>query len=173
VLELLPPQLRSDEGIHPVGRLDIDSSGALLLTNDGELTFRLTHPRHRINKTYAVWVQGCPTATALTAWRNGIDLDGRYTLPARVEVVKQQTDRTLLKIVLTEGRNRQIRRVADRLAHPVLHLHRTSIGNISIDGDAPPQIGSYRHLQLAELHSLQFTEDRTDADLLIPGETAS
>jgi pseudouridine synthase len=173
VLALLPPQLREDEGIHPVGRLDIDSSGALLLTNDGELTFRLTHPRHSISKTYAVWVKGRPSATTLADWRNGIDLDGRYTLPAQVDVVKQQTDRTLLTIVLTEGRNRQIRRSADRLRHPVLHLHRTSIGNISIDGDVPQQIGSYRHLQLAELHSLQFTGDRTDADLLITGESAS
>jgi pseudouridine synthase len=173
VLELLPPQLRADGGIHPVGRLDIDSSGALLLTNDGELTFRLTHPSHSITKTYAVWVQGRPAAAVLAAWRNGIDLDGRYTLPAQVDVVKQQTDRTLLKIVLTEGRNRQIRRVADRLAHPVLHLHRTSIGNISIDGDAPPQVGSYRHLQLSELHSLQSTGERADVAVLNPGEAAS
>ncbi len=172
VLALLPPQLREDEGIHPVGRLDIDSSGALLLTNDGELTFRLTHPRHRISKTYAVWVQGHPSAATLAAWRNGIDLDGRYTLPAQVDVVKQQIDRTLLTIVLTEGRNRQIRRSAERLRHPVLHLHRTSIGNISIDGDVPQQIGTYRHLQLAELHSLQSAGDRADADLLIPGESA-
>jgi pseudouridine synthase len=172
VLALLPPQLREDEGIHPVGRLDIDSSGALLLTNDGDLTFRLTHPRHSISKTYAVWVQGRPSAATLAAWRNGIDLDGRYTLPAQVDVVKQQTDRTLLKIVLTEGRNRQIRRSAERLTHPVLHLHRTCIGNISIDGDVPQQIGTYRHLQPAELHGLQSLGDRADADLLIPGESA-
>ncbi|WP_310488411.1 pseudouridine synthase [Chamaesiphon sp. VAR_69_metabat_338] len=173
VLELLPPQLRVDEGIHPVGRLDIDSSGALLLTNDGELTFRLTHPRHHIAKTYAVWVQGRPSASVLVAWRNGIDLDGRSTLPARVEVVKQQTDRTLLKIVLTEGRNRQIRRVADRLSHPVLHLHRTSIGNISIDGDVPVPVGSYRQLQLSELLILQSTGDRADVELLNPGKSAN
>jgi pseudouridine synthase len=173
VLELLPPQLREDEGIHPVGRLDIDSSGALLLTNDGELTFRLTHPRHSISKTYAVWVRGRPSATVLAAWRDGIDLDGQYTLPARVDVVKRQIDRTLLKIVLTEGRNRQIRRVAEQLSHPVLHLHRTSIGNISIDDDGAPQVGCYRHLQLSELHSLQSTGDRAHPSLPIAGETAS
>jgi pseudouridine synthase len=173
VLELLPPQLRSDEGIHPVGRLDIDSSGALLLTNDGELTFRLTHPRHHIAKTYAVWVRGRPSASVLTAWRNGIDLDGQSTLPAQVEVLKHQADRTLLKIVLTEGRNRQIRRVAEQLAHPVLHLHRSSIGNVSIEGDAPPSIGAYRHLQLSELLSLQATGDRADVELLNPGKSAN
>jgi 23S rRNA pseudouridine2605 synthase len=162
VLELLPPQLRESEGIHPVGRLDIDSSGALLLTNDGDLTFRLTHPRHSIGKTYAVWVQGRPTTATLAAWRNGIDLDGRYTLPARVTVIKQQPDRTLLEIVLVEGRNRQIRRVAAQLAHPVIHLHRTRIGNICIDGARPLAIGSYRHLQITEIHTLQFTGDRVE-----------
>jgi 23S rRNA pseudouridine2605 synthase len=170
VLELLPPQLRECEGIHPVGRLDIDSSGALLLTNDGELTFRLTHPRHSISKTYAVWVQGQPSTAVLTAWRNGIDLDEQYTLPAQVTVIDQKADRTLLKIVLTEGRNRQIRRVAIQLAHPVLHLHRTRIGNISIDGDHSidrlrqnsVSIGCYRHLQLAELQSLQSAGDRLE-----------
>jgi pseudouridine synthase len=168
VIELLPPQLRECEGIHPVGRLDIDSSGALLLTNDGDLTFRLTHPRHSISKTYAVWVQGRPTAAVLAAWRNGIDLEGQLTLPARVEVLKQQTDRTLLEIILTEGRNRQIRRVATQLEHPVLSLHRTRIGDISIDGSSPRgrlrqqslASGSYRQLQTAELHSLKCSGDR-------------
>jgi pseudouridine synthase len=156
VLELLPPQLGNCEGIHPVGRLDIDSSGALLLTNDGELTFRLTHPRHSISKTYAVWVQGRPTAAALADWRNGIDLEGQLTLPARVEVI------------LTEGRNRQIRRVATQLGYPVLDLHRTRIGDISIDGSSARErlrlhslaSGSYRHLQTAELDSLQGAGDR-------------
>jgi 23S rRNA pseudouridine2605 synthase len=155
VLELLPPRLRECEGIHPVGRLDIDSSGALLLTNDGNLTFQLTHPRHSINKTYMVWVQGQPPNAVLAAWRNGIDLDGQYTLPAQVTLVKYQEHRTLLKIVLTEGRNRQIRRVATQLGYPVLHLHRIGIGSIRIDSDPALPIGSYRHLRLAELHHLQ------------------
>jgi pseudouridine synthase len=172
VLELLPPQLRECEGIHPIGRLDIDSSGALLLTNDGDLTFGLTHPRHNVSKTYVVWVKGQPTAAALNAWRSGIDLDGQPTLPARVTVLKQQIDRTLLKIVLTEGRNRQIRRVATQLECPVLFLHRIRIGDISIDGDRSLAIGSYRHLQLSELHSLQFAGDR-QPEALSTGETSS
>jgi pseudouridine synthase len=163
VLELLPPQLRDCEGIHPVGRLDIDSSGALLLTNDGELTFRLTHPRHTITKTYAVWVQGQPSTAGLDAWRSGIDLDGQCTLPAKVTLIERLTDRTLLEIVLIEGRNRQIRRVATQLGYPVLHLHRTRIGDISIDGNSPQErlsqyslaFGCYRHLRLVELQSLQ------------------
>lgn len=161
VLDLLPPELRECEGIHPVGRLDIDSSGALLLTNDGELTFQLTHPSHSISKTYEVWVSGHPPHAILVAWRGGINLDGQYTLPAQVNLVKQKDDRTLLRIVMTEGRNRQIRRVATQLGYPVLQLHRTKIGNISVDGDRSFQIGCYRHLRLAEVQALQ-AGDRSD-----------
>jgi 23S rRNA pseudouridine2605 synthase len=170
VLELLPPQLRECEGIHPVGRLDIDSSGALLLTNDGDLTFRLTHPRHSVSKTYQVWVQGQPTATVLNAWRRGIDLEGQFTLPAKVTVLKQQTDRTLLEIVLTEGRNRQIRRVATQLGCSVLYLHRTSIGDINIDRDRSLPLGSYRHLQSLELHRLESAGNRSIVAVPVPGQ---
>ena len=155
VLDLLPPDLRVYEGIHPVGRLDIDSSGALLLTNDGELTFSLTHPSHNISKTYEVWLQGQPSNNAIEAWQQGIDLDGQYTLPAQVKVVKHTDDRTLLRITLTEGRNRQIRRVATQLGYAVLRLHRTGIGNISVDGEKSLALGAYRHLQAVEVRSLQ------------------
>ncbi len=155
VLELLPPDLRTCEGIHPVGRLDIDSSGALLLTNDGELTFSLTHPSHNISKTYEAWVQGQPASDTIDAWRQGIDLDGQYTLPAQVRVVKHKDDNTLLRITLTEGRNRQIRRVATQLGHPVIQLHRIGIGNISVDGERALALGAYRHLQAAEVRNLQ------------------
>jgi 23S rRNA pseudouridine2605 synthase len=163
VLDLLPAQIRECEGIHPVGRLDIDSSGALLLTNDGNLTFGLTHPSHSISKTYLVWVRGNTSREVLNAWRDGIDLDGQHTLPALVTVIKQSNNRTLLKIVLREGRNRQIRRVASQLGHPVLDLHRTRIGDISIEGDSfgdrldrtALEVGCHRHLRLVELQSLQ------------------
>jgi pseudouridine synthase len=154
VLELLPPQLRECEGIHPVGRLDIESSGALLLTNDGELTFQLTHPRHSISKTYLVWVRGQTSNSVLDAWRNGIDLDGKYTLPAQVTALKHQDNHTLLEVVLTEGRNRQIRRMATQLGHPVTDLHRIRIGEISIEGNSSLAIGSHRELRPIELQSL-------------------
>jgi pseudouridine synthase len=155
VLELLPPELRECEGIHPVGRLDIESSGALLLTNDGELTFQLTHPRHSISKTYLVWVRGQTSNSVLDAWRNGIDLDGKYTLPAQVTALKHQDNHTLLEVVLTEGRNRQIRRVATQLGYPVTDLHRIRIGDISIEGNSSLAIGSHRQLRPIELQSLQ------------------
>jgi 23S rRNA pseudouridine2605 synthase len=156
VLDLLSPQLRDGKGIHPVGRLDTDSTGALLLTNDGDLTLRLTHPRYHLPKTYDVWVEGHPTETTLEAWRTGIDLAGQKTLPAQVTLRQQRPQQALLEIVLTEGRNRQIRRVAEQLGHPVLHLHRRAISSISLDfpnGELLPQ-GKYRFLETFEIQSL-------------------
>jgi 23S rRNA pseudouridine2605 synthase len=156
VLDLLPHQMRSSLGLHPVGRLDAESTGALLLTNDGELTFLLTHPRHQISKTYEVWVKGHPPATIVQQWRNGVMLSERKTLPAQVKVVKQTKSQTMLEIVLKEGRNRQIRRVAEQLGYPVVSLHRTAIGHICLHKRGkllPP--GKYRPLERGEITFLQ------------------
>jgi 23S rRNA pseudouridine2605 synthase len=155
VLDLLPPQLRAGQGLHPVGRLDADSTGALLLSNDGALTFLLTHPRHSIPKTYQVWVQGEPPESILQAWRRGVILSGRKTLPATVRVVKQHGSQTLLEVVLTEGRNRQIRRIAEQLGYPVQHLHRTAIGPISLQRPGKLLLpGNYRQLEEFEIRFL-------------------
>ncbi len=153
VLDLLPPQLRSGQGIHPVGRLDADSTGALLLTNDGKLTFCLTHPRHSIAKTYQVWVLGDPPEPILQAWRQGIILSGRKTLPAKVRVLDRARDQTLLEVILSEGRNRQIRRTAEQLGYPVVRLHRTAIGPIQLHPPAGPILppGCYRPLEDSEI----------------------
>ncbi|MBF2097653.1 MAG: rRNA pseudouridine synthase [Gloeomargaritaceae cyanobacterium C42_A2020_066] len=150
VLSLLPTALTHRRGLHPVGRLDADSSGALLLTNDGDLTLALTHPRHPVLKTYQVWVQGRPSVAALAQWRRGILLDGRPTLPAQVHVLNSQADRTWLEIGLREGRNRQIRRVAAHLGYPVLALHRQAIGEIVLDSQSQPA-GHYRPLTETEV----------------------
>jgi pseudouridine synthase len=157
VLDLLPRALRESQGVHPVGRLDAESTGALILTNDGALTFKLTHPRYHIPKTYQVWVQGNPPESILESWRQGVDLDGKKTLPAGVRILKLQPEQTLLEIVLTEGRNRQIRRVADLLGYPVIHLHRTAIGQIllQIPGEAVLSSGHYRYLRSFEVRFLQ------------------
>ena len=141
VLGLLPKQLQVGAGIHPVGRLDTDSTGALLLTNDGDLTHRLTHPRYHIPKVYQVEVEGQPTAATLQRWRQGVTIDGRKTLPAQVRLHRSghsakghpdklsvsPTPTTVLEVILHEGRYRQIRRVADHLGHPVVKLHRQAI----------------------------------------------
>lgn len=152
VIDLLSPAWRDGQGIHPVGRLDVDSTGALLLTNDGELTFGLTHPRHNIPKTYQVWVQGHPPESLLQQWRQGVVLDGRRTRPAQVRVIERNATKTGLEIILQEGRNRQIRRVALAMGYPVLKLHRTAIGSIQLHN---LEVGGYRPLQNFELHFLQ------------------
>lgn len=152
VMDLLPASLK-DNSLHPVGRLDADSTGALLLTNDGDVTFCLTHPRHSIAKTYQVWVEGHPTEAALEQWRRGVLLDNRQTRSAQVEVLRQTGSQTFLKITLREGRNRQIRRVAEQLGHPVVSLHRVAIGAIAL-GSLPA--GQVRPLSAKEIEFLRF-----------------
>lgn len=157
VMDLMPLELRQGQGIHPVGRLDTDSTGALLLTNDGELTFGLTHPRHSIAKTYQIWVQGYPPEAVLQKWRQGVVLDGRKTRPAQVRVITRNPTQTCLEVILREGRNRQIRRTAEQLGYPVIDLHRTAIGAIGLQPPAsqPLPPGHYRYLKNFELRWLQ------------------
>lgn len=171
VLDLLPADLADGQGIHPVGRLDADSTGALLLTNDGAVTFYLTHPRHHIPKTYEVWVEGYPEETVLQQWRHGVLLSGRQTLPTKVTVLKHSPHRkTLLQVVLTEGRKRQIRRVAEQLGHPVLHLHRTAIGSIQLQSPGTGMLASGQHRPLKDTE-IRFLN--TQIDLTSEGETVT
>ncbi len=156
VLDLLPVELKQGQGIHPVGRLDAESTGALLLTNDGALTLSLTHPRYHLPKTYRVWVRGHPPESVLELWRQGVILSGKKTLPAQVKVLKLRSQQTLLQVVLTEGRNRQIRRLAKQLGFEVLKLHRTAIGSIQLQLPNEPGLpsGHYRFLKDFEIHFL-------------------
>jgi pseudouridine synthase len=147
VLALLPADLRQGQGLHPVGRLDVASRGALLLTNDGALTVRLTHPRYGHRKTYRVWLRGQPDARVLARWRNGVPLDGRPSQPVTLKVLQRRHDRTEVELVMAEGRNRQIRRTADLLGHPVLDLQRLAIDDLHL-GDLPE--GRWRRLQPQE-----------------------
>ena len=157
VLDLLPKELREGSGIHPVGRLDADSTGALILTNDGELTFGLTHPRHSISKTYRVLVKGHPPEAVLHKWRQGVMLEGRKTRAAKVQLIEHCAEQSFLEIVLQEGRNRQIRRIAEQLGYPVIKLHRTAIGSIQLQTSKEPFLdeGKYRSLKDYEIHFLQ------------------
>jgi pseudouridine synthase len=150
VLEALPPELHG-LGIHPVGRLDAYSSGALLLTNDGEFTFRLTHPRHDVAKTYRVQLEGAVSLEVIDQWRRGVELDGQPTRPALVQVLACSPNTTDLEIVLYEGRNRQIRRVAKLLGHRVLALCRVAVGSVALGN---LNVGAYRALSSAEIEAL-------------------
>ena len=157
VIDLLAKDLRQGQGIHPVGRLDFASSGALILTNDGQLTLGLTHPRYHLPKTYLVKLDRSPSKKDLACWREGIILEGKKTLPAKIKLDRSDKAVTTLEIVLTEGRNRQIRRVAQQLGYRVTQLHRIAIGSITLDiakgWELPP--GKYRHLKPSEINFLK------------------
>ena len=149
ILSLIPTNLR--RGIHPVGRLDSDSRGAILLTNNGELTLKLTHPKYSHTKTYLVWVSGKPSQSTLNNWREGVVLDAKMTMPANIEVLEIINNNTLLKVILKEGRNRQIRRIANLLGHPVQDLQRIAISNIKLND---LKEGQWRELKKNEWISL-------------------
>lgn len=146
--------------IYPVGRLDKNSRGLILLTNDGHLAHRLTHPRYEHEKIYDVVVQGHPSSDTLRAWRHGVLLRGKVTAPAGVEVLRRDPETTLLRITMREGRKRQIRRVGALLGHQVLSLFRRQIGPLQI-GDLPE--GEWRHLSEEEVTALREAVGLGDA----------
>ncbi len=126
-----------------MGRLDKPSEGLVLMTNDGDLAHRLTHPRYGHEKVYAVTVEGLMSDRALDQWRRGVMLDDRITAPAPIEVIERENNATRLRIVLREGRKRQIRRIAASLGHPEKQLVRERIGPLSL-GDLAS--GQWRYL---------------------------
>jgi 23S rRNA pseudouridine2605 synthase len=137
--------------VWPVGRLDVDTEGALLLTNDGDLTNRLTHPRYGVDKTYVAEVGGSVGRRALGQLRAGVRLADGTTAPARVRVLERRGGATLVEITLSEGRNRQLRRMFDQLGHPVHRLVRTAIGPLML---GRLRAGSVRRLGPAEVRAL-------------------
>jgi pseudouridine synthase len=140
--------------LYPVGRLDVTSEGLVLLTNDGELTNKLTHPRYGHAKEYQAYVAGFPNNKTLEKWQRGVFWDGRRTAPAEVSVLRRERDHTWLRILLREGRKRQIRRVAAILGHPVQQLIRVRIGPVHL-GELKP--GEWRHLSNREVKALRRT----------------
>ena len=148
------------EYVYPVGRLDYDTEGLLLLTNDGDLAAMLTHPRHGVERTYEAKVAGMPDEDALTRLRKGIPLDGRRTLPADVMLVnKGRRDRDgIVLMTIREGRNRQVRRMLEAVGHPVRELRRTRIGPLQ---DRRLKVGQWRDLSDAEIAGLRKAETRT------------
>ncbi len=141
--------------VYPVGRLDFNSEGLLLLTDDGDLTLRLTHPRHRIPKLYEVTVTAAPTREQLEALRSPMELDGYRLLPVKVEKVSE----TLLCMTLYEGRNRQIRRMCEAVGLRIKRLTRTAIGDLTL-GDLPR--GKWRHLTPDEVAYLKTEASKED-----------
>ena len=130
VLDLLP---RIPERLYPVGRLDKDSEGLMLLTNDGTLAQFLTHPKSQVPKTYHVLVSGTPSGRALMHLRRGVKLKEGYTQPAEVEVLTTEQGNTWLEITITEGRNREVRRILERVGYETLELIRLQIGPFDLE----------------------------------------
>lgn len=141
-----------NERIYPVGRLDIDTSGLLLLTNDGDMTNKLTHPSNKVIKKYIAVVEGTPSKAELERLRNGINLDGRKTAKAYVKVVNKYDADSILDIRIHEGRNRQVKRMCEAVNHPVKKLKRVAIGEIEIGG---LDFGQWRYLDQEELDYLK------------------
>ena len=139
------------ERVYPVGRLDRESEGLLLLTNDGEFANALTHPSRHVPKTYRVTVRPDVTKEQLAAFENGIEIDGRPTLPAEVRVLDKQEGRVVLGVVIYEGRNRQIRKMCEALGLEVARLKRTKIGSLKL---GMLKQGEYRYLSEDEIHGL-------------------
>lgn len=139
------------ERVYPVGRLDRESEGLLLLTNDGEFANALTHPSKHVPKTYRVTVRPDVTKEQLESFENGIEIDGKMTLPAEVRVLDKQAGRVVLEVVIYEGRNRQIRKMCEALGLEVARLKRTKIGSLKLGMLKP---GEYRYLGEEEIHGL-------------------
>lgn len=137
-----------DERIYPVGRLDSDTCGLLLLTNDGELAFKLTHPSKRIFKKYIAIVEGLPNKSELERLRNGIKIDGRVTSKAKVKVLKNFGEDSILEIEIFEGRNRQVKKMCEAVNHPVKKLKRVAFGELQLGG---LESGNWRFLNEEEL----------------------
>jgi 23S rRNA pseudouridine2605 synthase len=142
------------ERVYPVGRLDYDTSGLLLLTNDGELANRLAHPSYEIDKVYRAWVKGVPSPDKVKRLATGVRLEDGMTSPGQARLLKASPDKQKAWIELTihEGRNRQVRRMCEAIGHPVLTLERVRLGFLTLEGLSP---GEYRPLTSEEVEKLK------------------
>jgi 23S rRNA pseudouridine2605 synthase len=146
------------EYLYPVGRLDFESEGLLILTNDGELAARLTHPSHGVARVYEARVLGVPDAHDLDRLARGVTIDGRRTGPADVELVAQTGGHATLRVTIREGRNRQVRRMCDAIAHPVTALRRVAFGPLT---DTRLKVGAWRDLTKDEVARLRRAAEHT------------
>ncbi len=139
------------ERLFPVGRLDLETEGALLMTNDGELGNAILHPRFEVNKTYEAWVAGFPSAQELGRLERGIEIEGVMTQPAQIRVLKRAKNQSLVEVVIHEGKKRQVRKMFQAINHRVMHLKRTAYGELRLGTLAP---GKYRILGASDLKKI-------------------
>ncbi|WP_099189270.1 pseudouridine synthase [Tepidibacter mesophilus] len=141
-----------DERIYPIGRLDYETSGLLILTNDGNLTYRLTHPKHEVVKTYLARLKLVPDKIKIKQFESGLKIDDYVTAPAEFKIIKKDENQSICEIKIHEGKNRQVRKMCKAIGHPVLSLKRISIGNIELGN---LKIGEYRNLSQKEINYLK------------------
>jgi 23S rRNA pseudouridine2605 synthase len=140
--------VRVNERIYPIGRLDYNTSGLIILTNDGEVYNRVIHPRNIVNKTYIAIVTGCLSHEDIYKLKNGIDIGGYITAPADIQVQKEFNNKSEVKVTIHEGKNRQIRRMFEKINHPVIKLKRISVGKLILDD---LELGKWRYLSNEEI----------------------
>ena len=142
------------ERVYPIGRLDYETSGLLLLTNDGDLTYKLTHPKHEVDKTYMAIVKGIPTKEELKNFEEGLYIEDYKTAPAKIKIVKKDEEKNyaICQIKIHEGRNRQVRKMCRAINHPVMRLRRVAMGKITLKDT---EVGKYRHLTKEEVEYLK------------------
>ncbi len=143
--------IKSETRVYPVGRLDVNTSGLLLLTNDGDLANRLTHPRFQVSKTYKALLKGEVTQEAIQKLCDGVLLEDGMTSPARAKMIKFENGKSIVEITIKEGRNRQVRRMFEAVGYNVLNLRRTSLGKLTLGG---MEKGQYRNLEQREIDYL-------------------
>ena len=139
--------------VYPVGRLDLDTEGLLLLTNDGDVSYALTHPSHKVGKKYLATVEGVPNQNKLKSLERGIKLSDGWTAPAKVELVMDFNKKAIVSIEIHEGRNNQVKRMFKAVGNPVTELKRIKVGPLTLDDDL--KLGSYRHLKTEEVKQLK------------------
>ena len=142
-----------NERIVPVGRLDMYTSGALILTNDGNFVYKVTHPKYEIEKTYIVTLSGIIQAEAVEKLKNGVKIEDYTTKPAKVKIIKIDYDKniTRLEIIIHEGKNREVRKMCEAVGYKVIALHRSKIGNVNVKD---LKIGQWRYLKLDEIEDV-------------------
>ncbi|ABW19120.1 pseudouridine synthase [Alkaliphilus oremlandii] len=138
--------------IFPVGRLDYNTSGLLILTNDGELTYKLTHPKFKVEKVYIAKVKGIPTKEALEAFENGLKIEDYITAPAKIKILKEINQHTLVEVRIREGKNRQVRKMCEAIGHPVVELKRIAMGRIHLGN---LDVGNWRYFTEREIAYLK------------------
>lgn len=150
VIDLLQDEIKSR--IFPVGRLDYDTQGLLLLTNDGDFTYKVTHPKFKVDKTYIATLKGGLTIRGLQMLRRGVVIDGYKTAPAEVEILSAEQGKTMVRITIHEGKNRQVRKMMEAVGSKVTALERISIGKVAL-GNLP--LGRWRYLTSHEINYLK------------------